>query len=300
MNQSIYNRGLSEDFLNEFKTGTLKPILEYVLNDQTLDFQIRADYVNIYYRGGNILKISKSSSTPAKIIFEFDNKYQKAIDSIIKGIGQVNPDGNDWFNYFPRAKQVMDFYFSANKKEEREFQQLVARENNYSKVSNATDYFIVDIEYDNRKNARFDLVAIEWLSQSSARKLQSYKPKLTIIEMKAGDGAHSGSSGLQKHIDDISGFISSQSDVELFKREMLLVFNQKRELGLIPCLSYSQNRNVIRELDAEIDALFLIANHDPESTILKREANKAAGFKIMLCQANYMGYGLFKDCCKQI
>jgi len=59
----------------------------------------------------------------------------------------------------------------------------VVRENNYSSISNGTDYFIIDIEYDNHAHARFDLVAVEWPSKASHRKLaKDYKPKLVVIE----------------------------------------------------------------------------------------------------------------------
>jgi len=88
----------------------------------------------------------------------------------------------------------MDFYFTKHMKEEREYQHLWVRENNYSSIANSTDYFIADIEYDNHKNARFDIVAIEWLSDASIRKLKNgHNPKLVVIEMKYGDGAFRGS-----------------------------------------------------------------------------------------------------------
>ena len=50
----------------------------------------------------------------------------------------------------PIHKHDMDIYFSQNNKLEREYQQLIERENNYSgDVSHNTDYFILDIEYVN-------------------------------------------------------------------------------------------------------------------------------------------------------
>ena len=36
----------------------------------------------------------------------------------------------------------MDFYFSENSKPEREFQQLIARENNFSTIANQSEYFV--------------------------------------------------------------------------------------------------------------------------------------------------------------
>jgi len=64
----------------------------------------------------------------------------------------------------------MDEYFAGGSKTtEREFQQLVARENNKSSISNETEYFVSDIEVTVPRLASFDIVAIRWLA--SERKI---------------------------------------------------------------------------------------------------------------------------------
>ena len=193
-------------------------------------------------------------------------------------------------------KQYMDFYFSGNKKEEREYQQLVVRENNYSSIANGTDYFIIDIEYDNHANARFDLVAVEWPSLASHRKLsKEFKPKLVVIEMKYGDRALSGTAGMKKHLDDFNLFISDSSAVLDFKSEMISIFSQKRELGLIPCLSSEENSNPIKEFADDIELAFIIANHDPASTKLKTELSSCGAISAKFITSNFMGYGIYKE-----
>jgi hypothetical protein len=54
-------RGLSEKFMNDLSEskGTLSPILNRIKNDHTLMLAITCGYANIYYRGGNILKITE-------------------------------------------------------------------------------------------------------------------------------------------------------------------------------------------------------------------------------------------------
>ncbi len=194
-------------------------------------------------------------------------------------------------------KQYMDFYFSKYRKEEREYQQLVVRENNYSSIANGTDYFIIDIEYDNHANARFDLVAVEWPSKSSHRKLsKDYKPKLVIIEMKYGDRALSGTAGMKKHYDDFVSFVSNESVLNDFKNEILNVFRQKRELGLIPCLSLSGNSNQITQFADAPELAFLIANHDPASTKLKTELATCGDISAKFITSNFMGYGIYNEC----
>ncbi|OHB78940.1 MAG: hypothetical protein A2Z25_21430 [Planctomycetes bacterium RBG_16_55_9] len=62
-----------------------------------------------------------------------------------------------WIESFPCLKEIMDFYFSEHPKPEREFQQLIARENNDSTISNESEYFISDVEVaDSDYVSRFD------------------------------------------------------------------------------------------------------------------------------------------------
>jgi hypothetical protein len=283
-------RVISKTFIQDLLEDKLEDILAFVHKDNTLDLEIRENYINIYYRGGNILKVEETNKNTYK--FDFDKNYISDSDTDI-----INHFKNQkWNSYFPLMKQSMDFYFTRIKKEEREFQQLVVRENNYSSISTGTDYFIIDMEYDNHSNARFDLVAVEWLSKSTHRKLSNnYKPKLVVIEMKYGDNSISGTAGMKEHWKDFNLFISNSSSVDIFKDEMLSVFNQKRELGLIPCLTMPNNSNQIKQFADDIDFAFLIANHDPESSKLNTEISELKITPIKILASNLMGYGIYND-----
>jgi len=284
-------RLLSTSFITDLLKGKL---LEYVKRDNTLDIEIRENYINIYYRGGNALKVTEIGAN--RYDYHFDREYLKAATFFSEEIINGFKTKLDWNNYFPLTKQAMDFYFTKYSKEEREYQQLVVRENNYSSISNSSDYFIIDIEYDNRKNARFDIVAIEWKSDASIRKLKNgYKPRLVVMEMKYGDGAFKGSAGISKHITDFNNFIVNPQTVAEFKEEMLSVFSQKRQLGLIPCLSGVGNSNVVTHFADEIEIMFLIANHDPASSILQTELNNLDNHNIKFITSNFTGFGLFKE-----
>ncbi len=287
-------RKLSSPFLKSLKENYgLRDLIHFVRSDNTLDIEIRENYINIYYRGGSALRVTENGNDEYE--FHFNTNYFSSIGVLSEDLIPTLSSETDWKEYFPIIKQGMDFFFTDKPKEEREFQQLVVRENNYSNIANATDYFIIDIEYDNHHNARFDLVALEWESSGSKRKLpKSYKPRLSIIEMKYGDGALKGSAGMVKHINDFKQFLSNQNEVEDFKAEMITVFQQKRELGLIPCLSEEHNSNEVTEVRPEIDFIFLIANHDPASSILRTEMAKLPN-DIKFCASNFTGFGIFKE-----
>ena len=282
-------RELSSTFMTDLLTGSLKDVLAFIHKDNTLDLEIREKFVNIYYRGGNVLRITEIGVNSYQ--FGFDSNYLPT-----KSAGFVAPNpGTNWGLYFPMMKQAMDFYFSKHRKEEREYQQLVVRDNNYSSIANGTDYFIIDIEYDNHDHARFDLVAVEWPSKASYRKLANgYKPKLVVVEMKYGDGALTGIAGMNKHWNDFNLFIKSSAFAK-FEKEMLGMFSQKRELGLIPCLSSSKNSNPITQFDETIELAFLIVNHDPASTKLKKELSACGSISAKFITSNFMGYGIYQE-----
>lgn len=116
-----------------------------------------------------------------------------------------------------------------------------------------------------------------------------------IIEMKYGDKAIKGTAGLKKHHKDISQFISNSPLINDFKDEMVKLFNQKRKLGLIPCLENSNNPNEVNEFSDEIDIGYLICDHDPASKQLISAIKLLPGGDIKFLSANFMGYALYKE-----
>jgi hypothetical protein len=51
MKEGVKMRLLSDTFMDALKNGKLQRLLQTVLQDGTLDLQIRENYVNVYYRG---------------------------------------------------------------------------------------------------------------------------------------------------------------------------------------------------------------------------------------------------------
>lgn len=104
-------RKLSPSFMKDLLSGLLNPILDRVKHDQTLMLAIRDGYINIYYRGGNILKIEISVKMPGCYNTRFDKNYAKyghAIPPLPSLI--TNPaDAKKWVDAIPRLKEAMDF-----------------------------------------------------------------------------------------------------------------------------------------------------------------------------------------------
>lgn len=300
MQKLVCEHGLSDTpFMSDLLGGVLKPLLARVRSDTTLDMEIRCEYLNVYYRGGNILRVAKIRTGYTAF---FDPKY--ADPPLVLPDERINsdPQMKAWLDRIPVLKDTMDRWFGDHPKDERAAQQLVVHENNVSSWAGGTDYFIVDIEYDNHKGARFDLVALRWDSDATARKLQkNYLPKLTAVEMKTGDGALKGKAGLLEHYWQWEEFFADASQLDAFKQEMLRVFKQKRKLGLIPALRKNPNE-VVRVAD-DVDVIFLLANHDPASSkliaavdeIREKQKTKPPNFNIRFATATFMGFGLYSQ-----
>ncbi len=298
------NRGLSEQFMGDLKEGMLGPLLERVHLDTTLDLQIRENYINIYYRGGSLLKVTASKTGIASYLFEFNQKYDKSGNLVLPSSTVVDCDScKAWVGRFPEIKDTMDLWFGKHPKNERALQQTVVWENNDSPWAGGTDYFILDIEYDSRKGrseagagGRFDLIALRWESDGSARKLKGrVRPRLAVIEMKSGDGALKGKAGMLKHWKDFQA-LSRPPNLENFQEEMLNVFQQKCDLKLIPSLLKNRHHNRIDDLDPAVEFIFLLAGHDPAKKHLKEALDYLQrNPDIFISTSSFAGFALYKE-----
>lgn len=287
------SRGLSEDFLNELEKGLLSPILDLVRIDATLCLEIRENYINIYYRGGNIMRIEKTNECYAA---NFDRKYlieETTRVPVNLPAKLTSPqDINSWFLAIPFLKNEMDLWFGRNPKNEREFQQLIVRENNLGRCAKGTDYFICDIEYAN-SNGRFDLIAVRWPSSGAERK-NNKNIGLVFIEMKYCDGALTGKAGLKEHLKDMNDFLSNQNRLGSLKIEMKNVFNQMRRLKLI-----NNQKDIAQFNEDKPEYIFILANHDPASSVLKSELEDLPAdypnLELKFAISNFMGYGLYRQ-----
>ena len=253
---SYLGRGLhSEKWATAFdKEGKLGGLIEMVKNDDELVLQIREDYFNVYYKGGNMLKVSSENS------FQFDYNYfkceisldtqeqrKKRIDkrrSILESLKNTR----DYKTFINEMKKLMDKYWIwlYNEKHrslhEKDTQHALCISNTES-----TDYTIIDLEFQvstrkdciyhyepfsiprhprvdvYEKSPRFDIIAVRNIDH-----------RLCVIELKNGLDALTGKSGIGDHADSFEGSIGKNTLAELtFTKEMKKVVSDKKRLKLL-------------------------------------------------------------------
>lgn len=307
-------RELTKEFKEQLKEGFLSPLITEIRKDNTLDLQIRDNYINIYYRGGNLLRVSEKSTEIYSGFFDVKYLESYELSQKVQNIPDITSEeiSKKWVDLFPQLKQQMDYYFTKHPKDEREFQQLVVRENNYNKnISNSTDYFIVDIETavnegKQKDSSRFDLMAIKWPADGSSKKRLTGKGdslRLAFIEMKYGTGSLSGAAGMVKHLQDVNDYIKTPDNLNKMKEMCRTLWNQKFKLlsfggdNLIHC---SQGKEIQKLSDDSPELIFLLSNYNIRSEKLLNEIKEIdkkdfPNIEIKFARSCFMGYALYDD-----
>ncbi|MCY4502598.1 MAG: hypothetical protein OXE57_13670 [Alphaproteobacteria bacterium] len=300
-------RALDKQFVGDLENGLLAPVAEAVRSDSTLCLELRGTYINVYYRGGKLMEIAKASCGYRP---KFDKNYfggekKKKIEA---PTFLTQPEHVDnWLEVWPWLKRAMDRYLAGTKGSyEREFQQLFVRDNNCGRIkrgakqsieykdgsiARSTDYYICDLEYTRSGESwQFDMIAVHWPSDRQQRKISDNR-RLAIVEVKYGDNALDDPAGLVEHIKDVNSFLGNPDKVDDLKKDMVRVFNQKRQLGLMDCRrdlkSFSDERPIL---------LLALVNHDPDSTKLRNILGKlpeSPNADLRLGTASFFGYGLY-------
>lgn len=301
---SMKKRSISNSFLEQLKTGSLKSITDYVRVDPYLDLELRGDRVMIYYRGGKVLTVYDNGSLTGLA----DEYY------LLPDTERILPSIEGLHDYLAHAKHIVDIYESMqnSKLGEKEIQQRVVYENNLSVNADNTDYFIADVEWADNDDlgGRIDIVAFRWNHMEHCKRIV----QLTLIEVKQGEDAirtnGENSPGLKKHYNDYLKFKEKPESVNRVAKDMLLVLKQKKELGLVKGLDNLFEKKVTEKdawgnemqrqvevepkIETEPDFLFLLANYHYYSKYLQIECKELQD-DCKFINASFCGYGLYKD-----
>ena len=263
----------SKEFLRKLTQGKYKDIIEYASQrENELDVQIRDNYLNIYYRGGNLLRVHprhfyfdefyfhrgakdrrkthllKSDKTEDKeLVTSYQGKRDEML-SILQNEGMAA--------YCVQMKGIMDkweedLHTIGISHDEKNEQQLISMNNRGN-----TDYTVIDLEYSvstssnfhyegnlTKTAPRFDIIAVDKTGQ------------LVVIELKTGLGAIQNSSGIRAHKYCFDHSIGRDQKGE-FMQEMIDLLDQKKSFHLI-------DENVQIDKDKKPQFLFAFSEKVP-------------------------------------
>ena len=243
----------NEKFWKILTEGEYKDIIAFASQrENELDVQIRDNYLNIYYQGGNLLRVHPRSLYFDEFYFHRgakDMRKTHLIDKCKKGDKACIARWEDYKNrrkemldllkkrgmatYCKEMKRIMkeweaDLHTIGISHDEKNAQQQISMNNR-----GATDYTVVDLEYavsttsnfkyngdSTKKVPRFDIIAVDKSGQ------------LYVIELKTGLKAIDGNSGIRAHMDCFKHSIGSDSNNN-FINEMDELLEQKQKLKLI-------------------------------------------------------------------
>ena len=310
-------RKLSDNFLKFLdENKDIRNFMSKLKKDSTLDFEIRENKLQVYYRGAELFSIEEDLTNKKFSFKKSPNKYIEQQED------EVNKETIKEMLHckIPQRKNILDqIKINGPEGSERETQQIIVRENNLNTNADQTDYYIADIEYAvSSSNLRFDLLAARTLHDGSDR---STSPKrFAIIELKYStsvifengkkdsvDG-NEGKSSLKGHFSDLAKFIANESNLIELKEQIKSSFNQKLKLGFIKKPKVDCDLKITdKDLYEKPEYIIILANynvnelnkksklHDLLVEIKKEYKTVFEKFDVKFATSAFMGYGLYAD-----
>lgn len=274
-------RELSDNFIQILKHGLLSPLLDLVTGDKDLDLQIRAGYLNIYYKGNSLLKLTE---TPG-------NRYKVDIHPKFTGRGSIPAliDSESTATFITSVPHIKERIIEFGRTSlETEYEQLIIRANNQERRNNS-EYFIVDRQYTVRRE-RFDLLGIKW-ARTRRRKGQTVEPCLMEIKF----ALNADISKVHRQLENYYNLIAD--DIEEITSDMESSFKQRLELGL-----YDQPTNRLEAMKTlrisqaleDFQFILILVDYNPNSRHLNLDKIAALSFADQI-KIYYSGFAMWEQ-----
>jgi len=261
-----YVRGIDDNFVSDLNSSILNNFLCLCKkNDYSLE--IRKDYVNVYYKGGNAIKITQLIKGYS---FYFDLKYCLSLSStnisnkaILSNLN--NHSVNHYWTNIKLISDEMDAWFKVNPNPERDFQHTLTKNTHSNFQIIDIEYAIRDMNIRNRNIINGTKVKELFRLDMLASYEQDGQQKLIIVENKYGDNL-GGSSGVKQHLDDINFILNNAVLKTQLISSVNSILDNKQSLGLI---------NNINRFDSNstIEVLFILANYSKGINVIQNIAN---------------------------
>ena len=308
-------RKLIQIFFSWLQGPVGRQILSTIAQYRCLSIAMDGNALRVYYQGCKVLLIKFNEKTGTLLLEPLATEYLKSSEPDLEAIIQSGITPANLQKYLDAVIGLISR--RDNKRQEERIRQEITCVNNVGREANDTDFFIVDQEYGvtvGGKTSKFDLVAIKWLSNPTARKCFTQSNlEIVIFELKLGKNAvggtteaKGGSADLKQHMSDFNNFHSDTIQLEEFKKDILEMFIQQSCLagffsskikGLKHVRKLLGNNKAIKELADRISVKFgfILVDYKQESTVL---AEQISTFEddFLFATSSFMGYGLYDRC----
>ena len=302
---------LSDNFMGALQAGDLSPLLREIQEDDTLMLGLRGQYISVYYRGGQLLKIEPGSDGYS---VTFDRKYDAAsvlperlarhgCADVLECRLRSGEDTSRLVGVLCELKRLMDRHAKIQSGLEREFQQVAARVNSRTKSSNSSHYFITDIEHTHGK-ARYDMLGVRWRRNLEHRNRKCLVP--VIFEVKYGLDALEGTSGVLEHLQKTLCHLQEEGFLAGLRANVISQFNQLSKLGLIE-YERGSSTDDFEAVDRHVQIVLVLAEYVPHSkklgqivdecdALMTKSAETLASrqlhVELLFASASLCGYGM--------
>lgn len=205
-------------------SGHLRPLLDYVLDHPDVRLDIRPGKANLYFDGGNLLRLEGGTRSPLRGVFDRGYTGGKGLESYdlsdSTSVRSVIADLNNF------RTAMMSWRETGKGRTERRYGQFIARANRGRSLGDTGEFIIFDIEYSYARRC-FDFLAFDRSGLP--------EPRLMLGELKCLAGALNGTSGLRDHGVDFGDFLLAENGrhIGIARAELAEMVKQKQRLGLI-------------------------------------------------------------------
>ncbi len=251
LSENLFNR-----FLNLHENDSLYLPWQIILSDDTLCPALRKERIDIYYRGFKAFSLTDGGIFRNHDAFENDLYVFDVPEEISE---------EQFLQYLPYMKQNIDLWMGSGNKGlyEREYAQLIMRENNSKTADSLSDYFIIDMEHQYEKGGfASDLIGII----AEHGKCTAPVCRMSIIAVKYMNRSLTGPAGIYSQIADYVRLISDSEMLGEVRRDINEMIYQSKMLGLLP-----GHRNKYNRID--------LSDERPELLLALISVNKSNGIR---------------------
>ena len=275
-------RKLSDQFIYDLKDGLLSELTHKVQADIDLDLFIRDGYINIYFKGNSILKLTERKRNGTYAV-DIHPKYLQAME--ISDLIDVKST-RSYVNKIPQLKDNILHHGKSSL--EIEYEQMIVRANNNEKRNNS-DYFIVDRQYTPTGKNQIDLMGICW--PNPRKKGDIVSPCLLEIKFALNSDIKDVDQQLNRYYQLIS------SNHKQISEDLQSILRQRLSLGL-----FSQDKNRLEALKtveispnlADYQIILALVDYNPRSSKLDLSKIQTLPFANQI-KILYGGFGMWEE-----